>query len=109
MSDKSRNLVKIAGLLLVVLALSACVAGSEESHHAAAGGLLSQLLLGFWHGIIGPVTLVVEVINHFAPHALPWQLHLYESTGTGWAYDVGFYFGLLGGPGAVLGGWSRRR
>ena len=51
MSDKSRNLVKIAGLMLVVLALGACVAGSEEAHHAAAGGLLSQLLLGFWHGI----------------------------------------------------------
>ena len=49
-----------------------------------------------------------EFINHFAPHALPWQLHMYETTGTGWAYDVGFYFGLLGGPGAVLGGWSRR-
>jgi hypothetical protein len=25
------------------------------------------------------------------------------------AYDVGFYFGLLGGPGVLLGGWSRRR
>jgi hypothetical protein len=108
MSDKSRNLVKVAGLMLVVLALSACVAGSEESHHAAAGGLLSQLLLGFWQGIIAPATLLVEVINHFAPHALPWQLHMYETTATGWAYDVGFYFGLLGGPGAVLGGWSRR-
>ena len=109
MSTKSRNLVTIAGLTVLLLALSACVAGSAESHHAAAGGLLSQILLGFWHGIIAPATLLVEVINHFAPKALPWDLHMYEATGTGWAYDVGFYFGLLGGPGAVFGGWSRRR
>jgi hypothetical protein len=108
MSDKSRNLA-MAGLLgVLLLALSACVAGSEESHHAAAGGLISQGLLGLWQGIIAPATLLVEVINHFAPKALPWQLHMYETTGTGWAYDIGFYFGLLGGPGAVLGGWSRR-
>jgi hypothetical protein len=105
----TRNLAKLAGLTLLLLALGACVAGSAESHHAAAGGLLSQGLLGFWHGIIAPATLLVEVINHFAPHALPWDLHMYEATGTGWAYDVGFYFGLLGGPGAVFGGWSRRR
>jgi hypothetical protein len=98
----------LAGIVLVALVLSACVPGSEESRHAAAGGLLSQILLGFWQGIIAPITLLIEVINHFAPHALPWQLHMYESAGTGWAYDVGFYFGLLGGPGAILGGWSRR-
>jgi hypothetical protein len=108
MSDKSRNLARAAVLGVLLLGLSACVAGSEESHHAAAGGLLSQILLGFWQGIIAPATLLVEVINHFAPKALPWQLHMYETAGTGWAYDVGFYFGLLGGPGAVLGGWSRR-
>jgi hypothetical protein len=108
MSDKSRNFARAAVVGVLLLALSACVAGSEESHHAVAGGLLSQILLGFWQGIIAPATLLVEVINHFAPKALPWQLHMYETTGTGWAYDVGFYFGLLGGPGAVLGGWSRR-
>jgi len=103
------KLARIAAAVGVVLLLSACVAGSEESHHAASGGLLSQGLLGLWQGIIGPVTLLVEVVNHFAPSALPWHVHMYETAGTGWAYDVGFYFGLLGGPGALLGGWSRRR
>ncbi len=108
MSDKSRNLAKIAVVTVLLLALSACVAGSGESHHAAAGGPLSQGLLGFWQGIIAPLTLLGEVINHFAPHTLPWEVHMYETTGTGWAYDIGFYFGLLGGPGAIFGGWSRR-
>jgi hypothetical protein len=99
---------KIAGALALVLLLAACVAGSEESHHAAASGWVSQLFLGFWHGIIGPFMLIVEVVNVFRPHTLPWTVHFYETAGTGVAYDVGFYFGLLGGPGAILGGWSRR-
>jgi hypothetical protein len=103
-----RHFAKTAALMVVLIALSACVAGSEESHHAAAGGLLSQGLLGFWQGIIAPFTLLGEVINKFAPHALPWTVHMYETTGTGWAYDVGFYLGLVGGPGVIFGGWARR-
>ncbi len=100
---------KLAGLTIVVLALGACAAGSDASHHAAAGGMVSQLFLGLWHGIIAPVALVVEVVNVLSPHTLPWQMRLYEASGTGVAYDVGFYFGILGGPGLILGGWSRRR
>ncbi len=104
-----RLFLRIAGLVAIALALVACAAGSDASHHAAAGGLVSQLFLGLWHGIIAPVALLVEVVNLLSPHTLPWQMRLYEPSGTGVAYDVGFYFGLLGGPGVVLGGWSRRR
>ena len=103
------RLLKVAGLTLAVLALGACAAGSDASHHAAAGGMVSQLFLGLWHGIIAPVALLVEVVNVLSPHTLPWQLRLYEPSGTGVAYDVGFYFGILGGPGMILGGWSHRR
>jgi hypothetical protein len=93
---------------IALLALSACVAGSAESQHAASGGLLSQLLLGFWHGVIAPVTLIVEIVNRLAPRALPWRLHLYEARDTGVAYDVGFYLGLVGSPVVVGGRLSRR-
>ncbi len=103
-----RSGLKIAGAIGLVLLLAACVAGSPESHHAAAGGALSQLLLGFWHGIIGPFMLIVEVVNAIRPHTLPWTVHFYETACTGIAYDIGFYFGLLSGPGAILGGWRRR-
>lgn len=104
-----RGLVlKIVGMAAIALALGACAAGSDASHHAAAGGMVSQLFLGLWHGIIAPVALLVEVVNALSPHTLPWQMRLYEPSGTGVAYDVGFYFGLLGGPGLILGGWSRR-
>ena len=103
-----RQVVTIAFAVAAVLALSACVAGSGESEHAAGGGMLLQLLLGLWHGVIAPVMLIGEVINHFAPNALPWTVHLYESRGTGVAYDVGFYFGLAGSPSIVLARRSSR-
>jgi hypothetical protein len=90
----------------VLLVLAACAAGSPDSHHAAAGGALSQLVLGFWHGVIAPITLLIEVIRRFAPGLLPWPWHLYEASGTGVPYDVGFFFGITGGPTLF---WSRRR
>jgi hypothetical protein len=96
----------IGAVVLASLALAACVAGSEESAHAAAGGLLSQLALGFWHGVIAPIAVIVELVNYFLPHVLPWTMRLYEARGTGVAYDVGFYVGMAGGP---VFGWSRWR
>ena len=101
--------LKIAGALIALLALSACIAGSAESAHAASGGVLSQVLLGLWHGIIAPVALIIEVVDRFAPNVLPWHARLYETRAANVFYDLGFYFGLAGGPGLVLGGWSRRR
>ena len=103
-----KRTVQIACAVAVMMALSACVAGSAESEHAAASGVWQQLLLGLWHGLIAPVTLIVEVINRFWPHALPWTLRLYESRDTGVAYDVGFYFGLVGSPSIVWTRWSSR-
>jgi hypothetical protein len=100
-----KRILIFVGLAGLALALAACAAGSAESQHAASGGVLSQLLLGFWHGLIAPVMLIIEVIDKFAPHLLPWDVKFYESRGTGVVYDVGFYFGLVGSPLIV---WSRR-
>ena len=70
-----------------------------------------QFVLGLWHGFIEPVTLIGEIINHFAPKLLPWTFHLYEGRNTGIAYDIGFYIGLVGSPVLVIspGGYSRPR
>ena len=100
--------VQVVAAVLVLLALGACVAGSAESGQAASSGFLGQLLLGFWHGIIAPVMLIVEVINRFFPHLLPWTARFYETKGTGVAYDIGFYFGLIGSPLIASRRWSRR-
>jgi hypothetical protein len=101
--------VLAAGVAIVLcLALAACVAGSGESHQAASGGELSGFLLGLWHGIIGPITLIGEIINHFAPHALPWTVKFHETVGVDWTYELGFYLGLVGSPVAAGSSWSRR-
>jgi hypothetical protein len=101
-----KPVAKIACALIVLSTLAACAAGSAEAHHMAQSGGLSQFLLGVWHGVIAPVTLVVELINHFAPHVLPWTLHFFERD-SGVFYDLGFYLGLGGGP--VIFASSRRR
>jgi hypothetical protein len=106
MEDRLKRAARTVVVMGALLALGACVAGSGDSAHAASGGFLAQFFLGLWHGFIGPLTLIVEVINRFAPHLLPWTAHLYEGKAQGAAYDVGFYLGLAGSPVLV---WSRRR
>jgi hypothetical protein len=103
-----KRAVIVVGLVGLVLVLAACAAGSGESQHAASGGVLSQLLLGFWHGLIAPVMLIVEVIDKFVPKLLPWSVKFYEARGTGVVYYIGFYFGLVGSPLLAHTGWSRR-
>lgn len=69
---------------------------------ADANGRLSGLLLGIWHGIISPVTVVMSFVNP--------DLQMYEVHNDGSQYNLGF---LLGAAiifiilGALLG--SRRR
>ena len=101
------RVITIAGAAALLLLLAACTAGSAEAQHAASGGLLGQFLLGVWHGVIAPFTLIGEVLNYFVPHLLPWTIRLYETKATGAPYDVGFYFGLVGSPLAIGSRWRR--
>jgi hypothetical protein len=98
---------RIAAAAALALLLAACVAGSGESAHAASGGLLSEFLLGIWHGVIAPVTLLVEILNRLFPRLLPWRAHLYEVRAAGAPYDLGFWLGLAGWPAIGWRRWSR--
>lgn len=89
----------------VALGLTACAAGTPDATHTAAGGPLSELVLGFWHGLIAPITLLVEVIHRYIPGVIPLSWRLYEGSGVGVPYDIGFYFGLAGGPSFLF--WRR--
>lgn len=101
-----KKLVTVACAVALLGALAACAAGTPEASHAAAGGPLAQLLLGFWHGIIAPLTLLVEVIDKFAPGVLHLSWRMYGG-GQSVAYDIGFYFGLAGGPSLFWSRWRR--
>jgi hypothetical protein len=85
------------------------MAGSAEAQHAVQGGALPQIVLGFWHGIIAPFTLIGAVINQLAPTLLPWRFQFFETSGAGLLYDIGFYFGIAIGPPILATGWLRRR
>jgi hypothetical protein len=100
-----KTIAKIALLAIAAVSLAACAAGSPDAAHAAGGGPLSQLVLGFWHGLIAPFTLLIEVIRRYLPGVIPWPWHLYQGVGVGVPYDIGFYFGLAGGPTVVF--WRR--
>jgi hypothetical protein len=89
---------RIAFVVIVTLALAACAAGSPQSAQATGGGPIALLALGIWHGIIAPITLIVEILNKFAPGLIPVHWHMYETGASSPLYDLGFYFGLAGGP-----------
>jgi hypothetical protein len=94
--------------LPILVSLSACAAGSDLSQQAAQSGALSQIVLGFWHGLIGPFTLIGEIIQQLSPGVLPWSFDFYEAQGTGVLYDIGFFVGLIAGPSFLLVGPARR-
>jgi hypothetical protein len=103
------GLRKLAPAALLLLALAGCAAGSQASAEAAQGGSISEVILGFWHGIIAPITLIGEIIEKISPDALPWSFRVYETRNLGVLYDVGFYVGLVAGPSMLWTGASRRR
>jgi len=95
-------IAKILCALIGLTALSACAAGSADAHQIAHSSGLSPLLLGFWHGLIAPVTLVIEAINRFAPRPTPWPAVRFFERDSGVLYDIGFYLGLVCGPSAAV-------
>ena len=103
-----KTLPKILIASAVVLTLSACAAGGPESQTAAHAGLISQFLLGLWHGIIAPVTRLVEIGYWLLPHLIPWNIRLYETRAVSVVYDIGFYLGLAGGPSFATSRWRGR-
>ena len=104
-----KTLAKTVLAVAMFAALGACAAGSAASHHAADGGAVSQTILGFWHGLIAPLTLIGEIIQKLSPGTLPCTFRFYEPAGTGVLYDVGFFIGLISGPSVLWTGASRRR
>jgi hypothetical protein len=93
-------------VIVALLSLGACVAGSGEATHMAMKGGLAQFILGLWHGLIAPLTMILEVLDHLDPGLLPWKVHIYQAAAQGIFYDLGFYIGIAGSPVVI---WSRGR
>jgi hypothetical protein len=95
-----RRSLALVGLLCLVL-LASCLPGDGRN----SAGKPAGFFMGVWHGIVAPVSLVVQV---FKP-----SIRLYEVNNTGFWYDFGFWLALASGTGggtaAASRGTRRRR
>lgn len=87
------TLTRAALLLLLVIALAACAAGVNDSVGVPGpDGDTAGFFLGWWHGIIVPVTFVISLFTD--------NVNIYEVHNNGNWYDFGFALGagiLFGG------------
>ena len=86
---------KILLFSLIVVLLSACVAGDGSSSLSHPAGFFT----GIWHGWMAPIALILGFFNR--------DIRIYEVFNTGWWYDLGFYMAIISGFGGLA--FSRKR
>jgi len=59
---------------------------NPEMNKPGVGGHVAGILLGLWHGVISPVTLIVSFFNK--------NVQMYEVHNDGSMYNLGFFVGL---------------
>ncbi len=92
------RLLLLVGLVLV---LTACAAGANEAVGVAdADGDVAGFWLGFWHGLIAPVTLIISLFKD--------GVNVYEVHNSGNWYDFGFVFAIVTFVGGSHGAKGRR-
>lgn len=98
-----KPLVLVLGCIVIVLTVTACVAGANEMVDTPdEDGQVAGFWLGLWHGFIAPFTFIVSL---FSDNVFVYDVH----NNGGW-YNFGFLLGasiILGGSGGRAA--SRRR
>ena len=59
---------------------------NPEMNRPGSGGHVAGILLGVWHGIISPITLILSFLNH--------RVQMYEVHNDGAPYNLGFFLGI---------------
>ncbi len=81
--------LRLGSLVVLVLTLSACAAGTAAFDPSDPAGFFS----GIWHGWIAPFALIA--------HLFDGDVRIYEVDNTGIWYDVGFYIAVISGFGGI--------
>lgn len=90
---KKTTALALAGLIVLLTALSACAPGPNPAEKtAAADGKIAGFWKGLWHGLISPVTFIISIFSK--------TVRLYEVHNNGGWYNFGFVLGA----GLFLGG-----
>ena len=90
---KRPTALALAGLIVLLMTLSACAPGPNPAEKtAAADGKIAGFWLGLWHGLISPVTFIISLFSK--------TVRLYEVHNNGGWYNFGFVLGA----GLFLGG-----
>jgi len=88
-----KALLLITLLVLVVLALGACIPGPNPLVNTpTASGTIANFWQGLWNGIIAPITFIISLFNA--------DVNFYEVHNDGIPYNLGFVIGagiLFGG------------
>lgn len=79
----TRLLALLALLVLIALALSACVPGPNPLENVPPEGKsVAGFWLGFWHGIVAPVAFTISIFKA--------DVSVYEVHNNGFWYNMGF-------------------
>jgi hypothetical protein len=94
--------LRLAALLAVVLVVASCAPGPNPAERTPdADGKVAGFFMGFWHGLISPVTFIISV---FAK-----SVRFYEVHNSGGWYNFGFVLGAgLFLSGGILGRKKKR-
>ncbi len=76
------KLAIVAVLIVALITLAGCAAGSERFMDKPAG-----FWMGLWHGFIIIVTFIIGLFTD--------TVHIYETNNNGGWYDFGFLFGVV--------------
>jgi hypothetical protein len=100
-----KKILALVLLVVLLVTLAACAPGSKvkldksnteiqfttpgpnpERDKPAESGLIAGLAMGFWHGLISPVTLIMSFLNP--------AIQMYEVHNNGAMYSLGFLLGV---------------
>ena len=93
---------KVLALLAIVVLLASCAPGPNPSERTPdVDGKVAGFFLGFWHGLIAPITFVVSIFSK--------GVRFYEVHNSGGWYNFGFVLGAgLFLSGGILGRKKKR-